>query len=180
MNEEHDGQLRTRADIKTEMQQAAKVRYESDPSVSMQAVADEFGVHVATVKHWAKDHTWVKAHKLTGTPVQTKHRQMIRREMKKNKGELLTDDQVQAFSLKRYYEERAKMADLQAKEMLTVALLAGKARRDRDDRGLDRLMKEAAIKEKAFKVLAKRWRMDDGASPFLEGFTSLDDLLVRA
>ncbi|EGM6703817.1 hypothetical protein IIK97_004051 [Salmonella enterica subsp. enterica serovar Nigeria] len=180
MTDENDeGQLQTRMDLKREMQQAAKYRYESDPQASMQTVADEFGVSLATIKNWAHDHTWVKAHKLTGTPVQTKYRNMIRRSVKKNKGEVLTDEQVQTIALEHYYEERSRMADLQTTEMIKMALLSASARRQKDDRELDRLLKETVIKEKAFKIIAKRWRLDEGLSPFVDGFTSLEDLLKR-
>ena len=172
-------QFQTAMEVKRELQQSARIRYESDPRVTLREVADEFKTPLTTIKNWAHADAWVKSHKLLASEEQIRHYAVVKEAVAENGGKQLTNEQVERISFERFRSARAKIADVQQVEMLKVALLASAARNQRDDRQLDRLLKEAAIKEKAFKALSRLWRLDEGVCPLVDDFTSYDQLFSR-
>ncbi|EGG9814441.1 hypothetical protein ID007_004302 [Salmonella enterica] len=154
-----------RSKEKEEIRNAARIRWESDPNVTHQMVADEFGMALQTVRDWSSNHKWQKTHRVLTDLEPKRHIALVRRELAESEQETLTPEQVQVLSYREHMKQRQGVIRQQLddvnifRSLLLKAVIDNNADRIKNaQRAIDAYTKLAALQ-------SRRWHLDDSVTP---------------
>lgn len=149
---------------------AARVYYESNPSVTLVEVAEKFDLSLGSIRRWSAEEHWraVEVKTLTGLPKRTVA--IVKRAMQFNGGEL-DNEQLRAIAMLAHHKERNKVASMLSRDLRLVqnrlAALIGKS-----GPGVSEEVRKLALiadaQKKVSAELRQLWRLDDGITPMIE------------
>lgn len=171
----------TKSEENEQVRKAARIYYEANPQVTIQMVAQRFGVSQSCVAHWSARNKWTKACKLPSRGVAADYLSLVKRSARKNGGQL-DDNQIQMLSYLEYQKGRNRVASHLSRDLqiLQNKIMSEAIRGDTGPAAIDRL-KKLALSADALKKLSSElrllWNLDDGTRPEIDD--GIADLYVK-
>ncbi|EBO9898487.1 hypothetical protein EF72_21355 [Salmonella enterica] len=168
-----------RRPVPDDIRQAARVAWESSPSITQGDLAEMFGLSIRTIQDWAYQEKWSKAnrqHNGQVVPLPRRALNVVRREMAKQEGAPLTADQSRMLAMREHHrmrDERAQKINIQQEQLATVMM---NALVRQDERQIARLKVGIDALSKLHKQQMLLWRINEGEMPCMLSYKTIDVL----
>lgn len=163
--------------VPDDVHQAARVVWEATPDLTHGQVAEMFGLSIKTIQNWSSEEKWAKIgrkHAGQVVPMQRRALNVVRREMGKQGGKALDEDQARWLAMREHHQlrdERARKIDNQQQQLAAVML---NALIRQDERQIARLKVGIDALTKLHKQQINLWRINEGEMPCMQNYKTID------